>query len=404
MPGVNADNRQTTHKGGRLLAFLFVAAVFSSVLAILPGSPIIDESVHYKVIGRLLRGDFNLGGGDEIAMLPGYHYLCYVIASLAGTASIEGIRAIGATISLASIAVFYGLVKSKNTEVASVRSAQYAFLPVLFPFFFLTYTDATSIAFLLAAYYFLDRGEWAASGLFSFFSVLIRQNNIVWVVYFAALAFRGGRGSMSALVPYAPSLAIIAVLFFVNDFSLAFGHREYHPSFSFYTENIFNFLFVYFFLSLPEILHQSVNLLRDAAKARYLPVALGATLIVCANSFNAPHKFNLILQNHLLSSMIASAMAHDALFRAAYLIPVGFSILSLWRLGLNADKWVFYAFTVVYLAPFGNLDFRYYLVPLVLLLIHKKPTDGRVEWATAALYFATSMLLIALIAEKRMFL
>jgi alpha-1,2-glucosyltransferase len=143
-----------------------------------------DEEVHYDQIRRFACGDLSLN--SWLTTLPGYHALLGLIGYVTGVTNIPFMRFLSFLIGLATIGVF-GLINreiSRNAEF--LRILQFAFLPILFPFFFLLYTDVLSLLFVLLAFFCILRERTTLAAVMSLAGTLVRQTNIVWLLFFFA--------------------------------------------------------------------------------------------------------------------------------------------------------------------------------------------------------------------------
>jgi alpha-1,2-glucosyltransferase len=159
-----------------LLGSFFFVLSFSSLYA--------DEEVHYDQIARFARGDLSLN--PALTTLPGYHALLGLIGYVTGVTNIPFMRFLSFLIGLATIGVFGLISRELYRDAGFLRVLQLAFLPILFPFFFLLYTDVLSLLFVLLAFFFILRERPTLAAVMSLAGVLVRQTNIVWLLFFFA--------------------------------------------------------------------------------------------------------------------------------------------------------------------------------------------------------------------------
>ena len=148
--------------------------------------PIVDEiGIHYfikKIISHPL--DLKASFGDKTqpyATLPTYHFLIAGIAKITNVTTLSGLRGYSFIFGLISIFAFLISARKLDPDFYDIRTVQYCFFPILFPYFFLLYTDVTSLLFILLMLYGFLRESYLWTGLFGIAGMLIRQNNIVWL-------------------------------------------------------------------------------------------------------------------------------------------------------------------------------------------------------------------------------
>ena len=89
-----------------------------------------------------------------------------------------------------SVLIFYFCAKFVSPNNANTKTLQFFFLPILFQYFFLIYTDVASLFFVLLALFFALKKHNAVSFIVIFISLFIRQTNIIWLLFiFVALYF-----------------------------------------------------------------------------------------------------------------------------------------------------------------------------------------------------------------------
>jgi len=159
-----------------LLGSFFFVLSFSSLYA--------DEEVHYDQIARFARGDLSLNAA--LTTLPGYHALLGLIGYVTGVTSIPFMRFLSFLIGLATIGVFWLITRELYRDAGFLRVLQFTFFPILFPFFFLLYTDVLSLLFILLAFFCILHERPTLAAVMSLAGVLVRQTNIVWLLFFFA--------------------------------------------------------------------------------------------------------------------------------------------------------------------------------------------------------------------------
>ena len=168
--------------------------------------PYMDEIFHIPQAQRYCAGNFTTWD-PKITTLPGLYLFsvgllepAHKISSFLGIqitkeelCSVTNLRSINLVMAVINVVLLntvvshvHGMKENFNEALGVWSSLNMSFLPVLFMFNFLYYTDPTSTAMVLLTYCLhLSRQDWLAAfsgGL----AVLCRQTNIVWVFLPAA--------------------------------------------------------------------------------------------------------------------------------------------------------------------------------------------------------------------------
>ncbi|MEM1159014.1 MAG: hypothetical protein AAGH72_12255 [Verrucomicrobiota bacterium] len=145
-----------------------------------------DECYHGPRIGYFLEGDFSRKG--DLAMLWGYHTIIAIIMALIGGESVEAARTIslmGAT--LVPVLVYFLSLKRGEGAEAQMKAAIVICLPMVFTLMFYLYTDVWSMGAHLAMMLLLFSGKHKWAAVVAVLAILIRQTNMIWVLYAAVL-------------------------------------------------------------------------------------------------------------------------------------------------------------------------------------------------------------------------
>src|SRR3546814_19695070 len=102
-----------------------------------------DESVHVPQIQGFLQGRFE--AHPLLTTIPGYHLAVAALLKVASIESVAAMRAVGAGIGVACALVFWLIRRRLGDPHASRSAALLFFLPFLFPYYFLVYTDVLSL-------------------------------------------------------------------------------------------------------------------------------------------------------------------------------------------------------------------------------------------------------------------
>lgn len=142
-----------------------------------------DEEFHHRQFTHYHNNNFHIWD-DKITTPPGLYFLQRFLTIILPS-NLGFLRAINSlffsNIFLVYILKIYDFVEPNHANLT--RSLNLALTPTIYFFNFLDYTDSASISCLAAMFYYnLIKSEWRL-GLVSFASILIRQNNIVWILY-----------------------------------------------------------------------------------------------------------------------------------------------------------------------------------------------------------------------------
>lgn len=144
-------------------------------------SPLVDEPVHQDVISSFQHGNFF----SELPMLPGYHWLIATISHVPGP-SLGLSRFLTCLISAAMIALYASIPQQQNGHSSKRSPLLLAFLPILFPYTSMVYTDAVALFFIIGAVYFRAKRLDIFAALSMLIACLIRQSNMVWLIFMMA--------------------------------------------------------------------------------------------------------------------------------------------------------------------------------------------------------------------------
>lgn len=370
-----------------------------------------DEQAHYLQIRRFISGDF--GVYDIITVIPGYHFFLAGLAKIFGIYSIGGIRFLNLVIGLISIFIFLLLCLKISKYFYLAKGLQYAFFPILFPLFFLIYTDVLSLLLVLLMFYFLLSRNYVISGFYGMFSFFVRQNNIIWFAFMIAYVYfdrYGMKLDFTRLKEIAKDLwifilgIIAAIIFFILNKGFSIGDRGMHPGGIFFG-NIFFILFLFFFLFLPLNLYNFSKIIKFIKKNKWIQFVIIGIFLFYVKFFIVNHPYNLIMSNYFLRNAILAYFNSNFLIRSALFLPIAFSILSLCVTELRRKSfYLLYAFSFLFLLPSWLIEQRYYLIPFAFFILFKKEENKWVENLNILYYIVVSFILIYFIGSRIFFL
>jgi alpha-1,2-glucosyltransferase len=336
-----------------------------------------------------------------------------VVLGMAGQAlgweSVVALRLFTTALSLLCVLVFFSLARQADAGHAEERSAQFLFLPFLFPFFFLIYTDVLSLLLVLGMVgASLHRRYWL-SGALGVLACLVRQNNILWVEFVAVLTYVQERGwswpGWEDARRYAVHLlaGALFIVFLIINKGVSLGDNAAHPSFSLHTGNVFFLLFLACFLFLPVILARRAEL-AVALRRKEVLAGLLAVTVVFLFTFRSTHGYNVQWGDYFLRNKLLIFFTATLWLKLLFLVPVLVMVGYLCVVRLPAGWWLLYPASVLFLLPSWLVEQRYYFIPLALFLAVREREEQR--WEAAQITYAAcwSLVLLWLISSTRYFL
>lgn len=359
----------------------------------------LDEAGHYRQILWFLDGHlslYRLPGAEYPgnAMLPGFHALFAGVAWFTGIESVDLFRFYNTLLSVLFALLCGAVVRrlANGTEEGMSRAAQIYFLPILFPFYFLIYTDILSLFLLVLAFWFCCRRQLVWSGVFALVSICVRQTNVVWTAFFMVYAWTSSYGYRLAYRDLWSHLKkcwmLVVALCAFGVFLLVNGRVSLDdPAIHVVSASIGNLLFSLACFSLLFLPLHLANASAIWAFTRRRPglVIVGIVLVaavisryVPSHPWNWPGVLPFLLRNRCLWLLTGSLMG-KTVFVA--LVSVGALSLAVSRMRTPAD-YLLYPLWAVLLVPMVLIEPRYYLPVLVfweLLRVRFPP------WAEMAL-------------------
>lgn len=419
--GINLDARFYNHLA--LVSVMVLSLIWA--IRILPDGMLGDEGFHWTQIVTFLNGgDFS----SYITTIPGYH-LCmtYLIKALSWMKvippeSLPAARCLNWVLSLPAVVCFYLMVRKSGEGNSTALSLQLFLSPIIFPFFFLVYTDMTSVSLLMLAALLVMGDRYHLAAIVAGISILFRQTNIMWLFLFWLLAlhnagffgaFRNVIGSGKfKLNDYVgplrktcifPVFCILFVGFVFLNKGVAVGDVESHTLGAIYPTQIFLLLCTIYFLFLPLHIKNAPAIWRLLKSQPLLPFIGAILYAVYIITFDATHDYNyhsFYLRNHFLT-WLRDSMA----IRSLFFIPMLWAFYNLLVTPLRKKSYYWlYPIVMLYMLPIGLIEPRYFIVPIVLFMLFRKPENDHLEYFSAAIYIPISIFFVIGIAEENFFL
>jgi alpha-1,2-glucosyltransferase len=360
-----------------------------------------DERFHAQHVHRFLQGDFSLH--PKLTTLPGYHVLLYGVARVVGRSKPNVLRQVSTVLGALSVFFFWLAARRLHGRGAPLAAAQLLYLPALFPYFFLIYTDALSLCLILLAMllWIHVHPHWASWVVIA--SVFVRQDNVVFLLFFVLLLIgnrdpRWIRKSATALF----GLTFFAV-FVIQNHGVALGDRTAHPFPSFHLVNVYFTLWLLCAFS-PFLLVSSARRVMERLRRDRRPlVILSALFLLYLLTMQNTHPYNQNPDEYLRNQILVFVMSRW-LIKALFFIPIAFALLLLWVTPLRSGAAIpLYVCVVLSLGAHWLVEPRYAILPIALFTLLRERRSSLVESLDLSWNAALSWALFLGIARRAFF-
>ncbi len=357
----------------------------------------VDERDHRDQITRFLQGEKSLY--PLLTTIPGYHLILAMLLKPFPNPTLPLARTLTFVFSLLSILVFFLIVKKIDPASVSTKTLQYAFFPILFPFFFLIYTDVFSLLLVLTALFFALRKSYNLAAFMGIASIAVRQNNILWLLFlfifmytqeYSTINKEAIKNHLKKSWLFLLGFLAFAIFLFINQ-GIAIGDRTGHPGGIFFG-NIYFLLFLFFFLLLPYNLASLLKIIEKIKQNKKIILLLAVFLVFYLFTFKNTHPYNQEAYNFFLRNQILNFFTSSLFLKILFFLPIAYSMLSLSTTKLPSKAcYLIYPTTILYLLPSWLIEQRYYLIPLALFLALKEKKSNAIEYLTILAYIALSL-------------
>lgn len=407
-----------------IILLIFVIFLFT----LIPHNELfVDENPHYEQIINFIQGDFNLN--PDLTTIPGFHIIYYVLSSIFGISSIIFFRIISFLISILTIYIFYLLLVEIKSTDKNNKIIQFIFMPILFMFFFLIYTDVMSLLFVLTSLLFAFKNKINLSSFFGLLSILIRQNNIMWLLFififvllrneFSFLEKRKSfKQKVITLIEFIKLnylklfkkyflfilTGILFIIFVIINQGVALGDKEAHPTFSLHTGNIFFMLFLFFIIFLPTIIQHLNYFFKDFKNNYFKFISIGLLIfIIYILTFINNHPYNIDWGDYFIRNRILIYFTSTLFLKTIFFIPILISIYSLSKMKFYFNKYLIFLISIIYLLPSWLIEQRYYIIPFTMYLLFIKKEKSKFNIIQSIYSFILTLLIFYLIIKENMF-
>ncbi len=410
-----------------VLGAICLASLLLMLFFVLPADQqYIDEAFHQAQIQRFLDGDFSRV--PQLTVLPGYHAAVTAMAWPAGIESLRGLRVLSALLALGGLMLALVWLQRDGADRPLLRCLQILLCPIIWPFWFLLYTDLASAALVMAGLLLLTAGRLLWLAALGVVALAWRQTSLIWWGLFGLMALEQS-GLRSQFVgtnrsdpeqswrvlavaawrlllkvwPLLLPLVAFAVFVTVND-GIVVGDRAAHRI------RGLNFLQVYFMLLVVFVLLLPLHLANAPAIGRLLRrypllVILGLVMGVhYVTGFAIVHPYNDPGPGYFLRNQLLGLLDESIWLRIVSAFAIAWAALSIAVTPLRrpAHYWL-YPVTVLSLLTMGLIEQRYYIVPLMLFLMFRQLRSDHLEWSLLAWAGLGSVLISWGIATMRFF-
>jgi len=400
-----------TAKNYGLLSLLLL--LFAAALYFMRNTPLqVDEKDYYPQIIRFASGDYTVD--PNISALPTYHALQACISKITGITDVVFFRFINVLFALMAIAMFLRTDKALSNDDSLLKTLQFTFLPFIFPYFLLIYTDVLSMMLMLTAFYFFVKKNYQWCGIFSIMGCMVRQNNIMWLGMFLVLSYleisQGGvgiKGFVAYLKKYWSFAAgvLLFIIFVALNKGIAVGDKSMHPPFSIQLGNVYFFLFLHFILFLPLHLSNAKNIFHFISKYKIVLLGVALFYVVFMFTFHNTHPYNTQWGNYFLRNRLLILFSCTNVHKIIFFLPVCYAVLSLCVTPLKSKYfWLMYATAFLFLIPSWLIEQRYYMIPFAFFLLMKKEDKKWMEVVTLGVFVLMSAFFYLMIRSNTHFI
>ena len=363
----------------------------------------VDEQENQAQIERYIAGNYRTITGTA----GGFHAMAATVATLTGRSTKEDTRLLALLISVATILLFWSLVRSFEPDAGTMRTLQFAFFPLLFPFWFLIYSDALGLLLLLLSIAALTRRRFHAAGMLMIVSVVVRQTYIVWMALLGLWTVLVSVAEpLRRLVERSASFILGAglfILFVIVNRGVAVGDRDNHPDMAFHTENVLFMLVLFFVMFLPLIVSKLPQIVR-LHRAVLVGVPL-CSAVLFFGTFRVDHSGNTQWQDYYVRNAMLEAMTSSTAAGVATTVAIALAVLALCVIRLRQPAhYLIYPFAVLSLVPVWLIEQRYYRPVFALFMLFRESASPGVERTLVAINAVVALYLFTGVVNGSSFL
>lgn len=383
-----------------ILFWLVIGISLDAAFLMIKDAPLVaDEGYHLPQISSFLRGSFEVS--PHLTVLPVYHAAMAAILKLIGAGSVAEARMITFLGSAVSIWFFHLIVRRLWPEERYLRTAQFVFLPILFPMHFLIYTDTWALAFVLVALErtLADRPWQSAAAIMV--AVLLRQPHLVWAgMMWVLLVWQPGPFHTiwrfikdhwrQTTLPFALLFAAFCGFFVINR-GIAIGDKQQHEI-GLNLANLWFFGLCFFFAFLPTCLG---TVCRHWGNLRRHPA--GATVVSAAgfglflSTYHASHQYNQPTLWFYLRNRILYVTTQTPALKVITFIPVSLGLACFLLAPMKERRFrILIPISLASITVMPLIEQRYYLVPFSMFLAFRTLEHRSLEWINLGFFICAA--------------
>lgn len=397
-----------------LALIVIIGAIFGYIVVSISSKLHSDEVFHANQIWLFYEGQNTLLG--NITVPPTYHFIIGKIVQFTGGYHDNLLRFISLSIALLTIPMIYFTAKYYDNKNAWEKTLQVYFTPLIFPYFFLLYTDIWSLCCIAAAMLLALHRHFIWSGLVGGLAIVIRQDNIAWIglIYlFICFEFinKIDRENVTRLMVNALTKGAMFNLIFIGflvfiyiNGGVAIGDADSHKISSFNISNLHVFLICCWAIFLPTHIGQ-IPKIRSLLQKPAVIFLLTIGFFTYIGTLKNPHPYNNLMPDYFLHNGLIHLLTDFPAIKAFSYVLAAWTFLSLITLDLPDWRWRW----VILLSPIAAIchpliEPRYYIPAFFLIHVLRKKTHPTIEFFTLSLYVVISAYLLHGITKEVFFL
>jgi alpha-1,2-glucosyltransferase len=367
-----------------------------------------DEMFHVPQIQRFCHADFSLD--QKITMLPGFHAVLALAGSALGDCSAPMLRTLNAALLVAVCLLALRILVTLHSRVAIPRALALSFLPLLFPYGFVVYTDVLGLLIALWALALWLQHRHVTAGLVASVAVLVRQTIIAMPLLFIAMAWLE-RDRHLGLIAQARALcrtcwsSVLGLAafgaFVLYNGGIAVGDQSQHEL-GIHAGNLY---FALFLLPLTAAAPGLNELWRRRAALRswLFAALLIASYLAYRYCFKVEHEYNY--QHHFLHNELLMRVIRHKRTLNWFFVPMALGLAILWTSSWSRAAFrIWLPLAAAMMLPESLIEPRYALLPIALFMLMRKDSSPLAETLGAALNAAISVTLVLMMARADLLL
>lgn len=322
------------------------------------------------------------------------------------------IRLLSSVVSFATFIIFFLLAKKVDKGSAFQKSMLFLLFPLIFPFFFLIYTDLSSMLYVLLALIFTLKQRLWLAGIIGILSCVVRQNNILWLVFMGWLAYLENYYPQYRWKDIKPWISrffffflalVLMLIFLIWNQGFVLGDKQHH-SLVLNLDSLFFMLVLFFFLFLPQNLANALKIIAFLKNHPGVGWFFTVLFLIYTFFFRADHLYNSLssifsafLHNWVLEWMRNPSFLHKTIS----FLTIAYSLLSICvtRLQRKSFYWL-YPFTLLFIIPDTVLEIRYFFIPFTLFLLFRERDSTRTFFFTLTYYLIFLTVIMVLMLDR----